>query len=490
MELTQLLNSINAIQVTGEVQRQDVSGIHYDSRKVIKNSVFVAIKGYATDGHRFILDAINKGAIAIIIEDNASVPDDIFTHGKIAKILVKNSRIALAEISNAFYKNPSSKLKLIGITGTNGKTTTTYFIKSIFENAGLKTGLAGTIANYIGDREVKSSLTTPEANDMNEMLFEMINEDCKAAVMEVSSHSLMLQRVHSLKFAAGIFSNITSDHLDFHKDFSNYLTAKKILFDSLDADAVVVYNIDDEHSDELLKDTAAKRFSYGKMESADFMIKDIEYDLNGTRFKVIYKNTEYNLSTTLVGEFNAYNACAAFAVTVLLGISCEDAVKGIHSTKQVPGRMEVAGEGKKKVLVDYSHTADSLEKALLALKNIVRDTRPVYTVFGCGGNRDKTKRPLMGKIATGLSKKAFVTSDNPRNEDPIDIIKDIKAGIDTENFEVIENREEAIRKAIESTEDDAVILIAGKGHENYQEIKGIKNHFSDLEIAKKYLKSL
>jgi UDP-N-acetylmuramoyl-L-alanyl-D-glutamate--2,6-diaminopimelate ligase len=490
MELTQLLNSVNAIQVTGEVQRQDVAGIHYDSRKVNKNSVFVAIKGFAADGHRFILDAINKGAIAIVIEDNSSVPDDIFIHRKVAKILVKNSRIALAEISDAFYKSPSSRLKLIGITGTNGKTTTTYFIKNIFETAGLKTGLAGTIANYIGDREVKSSLTTPEANDMNEMLFEMLNEGCKAAVMEVSSHSLMLQRVHSLKFAAGIFTNITSDHLDFHKDFNGYLSAKKILFDSLGSGSVALYNKDDKHSEDLLKDTAAKRYSYGRDHASDFIIKNVEYDLNGTSFSISYEGREYKLSTILVGEFNAYNACAAFAAAVLLGISADDAVKGIQTAKQVPGRMEAAGTGEKKVLVDYSHTADSLEKALLAIKNIVKDSRPVYTVFGCGGNRDKTKRPLMGKIAAGLSKKAFVTSDNPRNEEPMDIIKDILAGIDTGNYEVIENREEAIKKAVESTEDDAVILIAGKGHENYQEIKGIRNHFSDLEIAKKYLTTL
>jgi UDP-N-acetylmuramoyl-L-alanyl-D-glutamate--2,6-diaminopimelate ligase len=489
MELTQLLNSVKAIQVAGEVQRQDVSGIYYDSRKVVKNSVFVAIKGFATDGHRFILDAINKGAIAVVMEDNC-VPEDIFIHGKIAKILVKSSRAALAELSNAFFKSPSSKLTLIGITGTNGKTTTTYFIKNIFETAGQKTGLAGTIANYIGDREVKSSLTTPESNDMNEMLFEMINEGCKAAVMEVSSHSLMLQRVHSLSFAAGIFSNITSDHLDFHKDFNGYLNAKKILFDLLGENAFAVYNKDDEHSDELLKDTKAKKVSYGKNEGADFRIKNVEFGLGGTHFAVIYKGIDYKLSTKLVGEFNAYNACAAFAVSVLLGVDTEDAVKGIETTKQVPGRMEAAGNGNKKVLVDYSHTADSLEKALIAIKSIVNDKQPVYTVFGCGGNRDKTKRPLMGKIASSMSKKVFVTSDNPRHEEPMDIIKDIVAGIETDNFEVIENREEAIKKAIETTEENAVILIAGKGHENYQEIKGVRNHFSDLEIANKYLTSL
>ena len=232
MELTQLLNSVRAIQVIGEVQRQDVSGIFYDSRKVVKNSIFIAIKGYKTDGHKFIMDAINKGAIAVILENN-SIPDEIFIHDKVAKILVKDSRIAMAEISDAYFKHPSSKLKLIGITGTNGKTTTSYYIKNILETAGEKVGLLGTIANYIGDKEIKASLTTPEASDLNSLLMEMVHEGCGFAVMEVSSHSLVLNRVYGLNFSAGVFTNITSDHLDFHLTFENYFKAKQILFNSL-----------------------------------------------------------------------------------------------------------------------------------------------------------------------------------------------------------------------------------------------------------------
>ncbi len=487
MELTQLINSVKTIQVIGEAQRKDVSGIYYDSRRVIKNSVFVAIKGYKTDGHNYILDAINKGAIAIILEDNLSVPDEIFTHDKIAKILVKNSRIALAEISNSFFKEPSKKIKLIGITGTNGKTTTSYFVKSILEAAGHKVGLVGTIANFIGEKEIKSSMTTPESSDLNELFLEMITEKCSHAVMEVSSHSLALSRVYGLNFSAAIFTNLTLDHLDFHQSFENYLNAKKILFDSLDESSFGIYNLDDENSQVMISSSKAKHFSYGTSPKSDFHLKNIQYDLSGTSFVIEYNQKNYNVSTSLVGEFNAYNAIAAFAATVLLGVDEKKAIEGIRNTKQVPGRFEVVGNGAKKVIVDYSHTPDSLEKTLIAIEKIVKDEKRIYTVFGCGGNRDKSKRPLMGKIASDKSKMAIVTSDNPRFEDPFQIIEEIKAGIEKNNFKVIENREEAIKFAIQNSEDDAVILIAGKGHENYQEIKGIRNHFSDKEIAEKYL---
>jgi UDP-N-acetylmuramoyl-L-alanyl-D-glutamate--2,6-diaminopimelate ligase len=487
MELTKLINSVNAIQVAGEVERKDISSICYDSRKVKENSVFVAIKGVNTNGHRFILDAINNGATAVILDDNKVVPDDIFVHEKKAKILVANSRKALAEISCALYKNPSEKIKLIGITGTNGKTTTTYFIKSILETAGEKTGLIGTITNYIGDAEVKSSLTTPESNDLNELLFRMYNEGCSHAVMEVSSHSLVMNRVYGLNFSSAVFTNITSDHLDFHITFENYLNAKKILFDSLNSSSVAIYNSDDSHSKKLVSDTKANLVSYGTSSNSDFVLKNINYDLSGTTFTVEHKGNSFPVSTSLIGKFNAYNACAAFVVGFTSGIKKEKIVEGIKNTKQVPGRFEVISKGNKKVIIDYSHTADSLEKALIAVKDIVKDSAPIYTVFGCGGNRDKTKRPVMGKIATELSKYVFVTSDNPRFEDPFEIINDIKTGITKDNYKVIENREEAISYTIKNSEENAVILIAGKGHEDYQEIKGIRNHFSDREVAEKFL---
>lgn len=486
MELTKLLDSVKAVQVIGEVQRKDVSGIFYDSRKVKDGSVFVAIKGYKTDGHKFILDAISKGALAVVLEDYNAVPDEIFIHRKVAKINVRNSRRAMAELSSFFYKEPSKKIKLIGITGTNGKTTTSFIIKNILENAGYKTGLVGTIANYIGSKEVKSSLTTPEANDLNAMLYDMIEEGCKYAVMEVSSHSLSLDRVYGLEFSAAIFSNITIDHLDFHSTFENYIEAKRKLFLDLSESSLGIYNADDKNSPMIIDGSNGKLFSYGISDDADFRISDIGYDLTGTTFKIFYNNNFYEISTSLIGKFNAYNAASAFAATVLLGISPIQAVEGIKTANQVPGRFEVISKENKKVIVDYSHTPDSLEKTLEAIRSIAKEN-PIYTVFGCGGDRDKTKRPQMGKIACNLSKKVFITSDNPRTENPNQIIKDIVAGFDADNFEVIENREEAINSAITNSEDNAVVLIAGKGHENYQEINGVRHHFSDKEIAEKYL---
>ena len=487
MELTELINSLHVIQVAGNVQRKDVTGIFYDSRKVIKGSVFVAIKGFNVDGHRYINEAIRKGVIAVVLENNDAVPDDIFTHTETAKILVKDSRLALAEISRGFYKNVSEKIKLIGITGTKGKTTTSFIVKSIFETAGLKTGLLGTIANYIGDKKIESSLTTPESNDLNELLFEMYRNNCTHVVMEVSSHALALKRVHGLRFSAAVFTNISSDHLDFHETFENYLSAKKILFDNLDLSAFGIYNIDDKSSPKIIENRVAPLYSTGKSPDADFFIKNISYDLNGTNFSIRYNNKDYPVSTALVGEFNAYNAAFAFAVTTLSGIDPQTAIEGIRKTPQVPGRFEITGKGKKKVIVDYSHNADSLEKTLLAIRNIVKHNQPVYTVFGCGGNRDRTKRPVMGRIASELSDKVIITSDNPRNENPMDIIREIEQGISRKNYEIIENREQAIKSAVEKSESDAVILIAGKGHEIYQEIKGVRKHFSDREVADKYL---
>ncbi len=489
MELSYLLNNISAVQVTGEFQRKDVESIVYDSRKVKKNSLFIAIKGYKTDGHKFILDAINKGAVAVVLEDDKNVPDEIFDHQNVLKIVVKNSRIALAELSNYFWDMPSEKLKLIGITGTNGKTTTSYFIKKILETGGYKVGLTGTIANYIGDKKIDSSLTTPESNDMNQLLNDMYLQGCRYAVMEVSSHSLELERTHSLNFKAGVFTNISSDHLDFHKDFNNYLSAKKKLFLSLTQSAFGVYNTDDSHCIDLIKNSNAPLYSYGQASNADFNISNIHYNLNGTEFVIRYKDNYFNAGTSLIGEFNAYNACAAFAVSVLFGIKSDVALKGIKETEQIPGRFEKIKIDDKTVIIDYSHTADSLEKALSTIKKISKGKHPVYTVFGCGGNRDKNKRPEMGKIATKMSDKVVITSDNPRDEEPMEIIKDIESGVVNNNYKIIEDRKEAVLYTIENSEEDAVILIAGKGHEDYQEIKGKQFHFSDKELVLGFLKT-
>ena len=487
MNLPNLLNAVQAIQVTGEISRNSITGIHYDSRRVTKNSIFVAIKGFKSDGHKFISEAIGKGAAAIVLEDDNAFPDDAITRQNCLKILVKDSRAALAELSNYFFGEPTKNLKLIGITGTNGKTTSTFFIKTILETAGFKTGLIGTIKNMIGDREIISSLTTPESNDLNSMFNDMLLGGCTHAVMEVSSHSLLLKRVHKVLFSAGIFTNLTQEHLDFHGTMENYYQAKKTLFDGLNDNSYAVFNVDDEYGSKIAADSTARKFSYGISASADFRIKDIQFDLDGTKFIICHKDKDYNTSTTLVGEFNAYNACSAFSACYLLGVDVENILYGISNTKSVPGRFEVIGSGNKKVIVDYSHTPDSLRQALLAVRKIVKDNKPVHVVFGCGGNRDKTKRPVMGNIASEIADNVIITSDNPRFEDPMTIINEIKTGITKKNFSVIENREEAIKSAVQNSEDDAVILIAGKGHEDYQIINDLKIHFSDKEIALKYL---
>jgi len=487
MELTQLLNSVHAIQVTGEVQRKDVSSIFYDSRRVKTNSIFVAIKGFNTDGHQFITQAINNGAIAVVIEDPNAVPENYFYLRKVARILVSNSRIALAELASAFYKDAISSLYSYAITGTNGKTTTTYLLKNILEKAGKKTGLIGTIANIIGDKIIESSMTTPESSDLHELFFSMVSQQCDSVVMEISSHSLELERVKGIPFKVGIFSNITSDHLDFHDNFENYLVAKKKLFDELPADSMAVVNSDDDNYQKLIADCKAKIFTYGKTSDADFRISNISFDLSGTNFTLTYGGKENFVETPLIGEFNAYNAASAFAAATVSGIPTEYILEGIKTIPLVPGRFEIVSGKTKKAVIDYSHTADSLEKAITNLRKVMSPENKLVTIFGCGGNRDASKRPQMGRIATELSDHVIVTNDNPRNENPQTIIADIEKGITKKNYEIILDREEAIKKAIVESENSAVILIAGKGHENYQIIQGVKHHFSDKEVAEKYL---
>jgi len=487
MELTQLLNNVHTIQVTGEVQRKDVSGIFYDSRRVKVNSIFVAIKGFTNDGHKFIADAINKGAIAVVIEDTNSIPEHYFHLKKIARILVPNSRKALAEISKAFYKEAASKLFSYAVTGTNGKTTTTFLLKNILEKAGKKTGLLGTITNVIGKKIIESSMTTPESSDLHELFFSMVAEKCDSVVMETSSHSLALERVYGIPFNVAIFSNITSDHLDFHKTFENYLDAKKKLFDGLSEHSFAVVNCDDINYLDLVKNCKAKILTYGKNENADFRVSNISFNLTGTRFSLFNHGEEYKVETPLIGEFNAYNAASAFAAAFVGGIAVEQILEGIKTIPLVPGRFEIVSGKSKKAVIDYSHTADSLEKAISNLRKVISAENKLVTVFGCGGNRDVTKRPEMGRIATELSDFVIITNDNPRNENPRMIIADIEKGISKTNYEIILNREEAIKKAITGSDDSSVVLIAGKGHENYQIIQGVKSHFSDKEIAEKYL---
>ncbi|HOI30966.1 MAG TPA: UDP-N-acetylmuramoyl-L-alanyl-D-glutamate--2,6-diaminopimelate ligase [Melioribacteraceae bacterium] len=487
MKLSELLNKVKVIQVSGRAEFKEIDSLSIDSRTVGNKTLFFAIDGFKTDGHKFIPDVISRGAAAVVLSKPELVPDHLFAHSGSVKIVVDDTRISLARFASQFYKEPSRKLKLIGITGTKGKTTTAFYIKSVFDYAGFNSGLIGTIANYIGSNEVKTLLTTPQSHEINFLLNEMVKSGSTHCAMEVSSHALHLHRADCLKFHAGVFTNITSDHMDYHKTEEHYLHSKKILFDMIGPDGYVIYNLDDPKSKLLIKDSKAEKFSYGTSDKADFKIGSIEFDLDGTTFNITYEGKEYNLSTKLAGHFNAYNAASAFAVALLDGIDPLTAVEGIKAAKQVPGRFEIVSRKNKKVIIDYSHTSDSLKQALLAVHHIVRKERPVYTVFGCGGDRDRTKRPLMGEIASSMSDRVYVTSDNPRTEDPYLIINEIQMGIKNNNYRIIENREEAIRAAIFESEDNAVVLIAGKGHENYQEINGVRKHFSDKEISEKYL---
>ncbi|MEE9429847.1 MAG: UDP-N-acetylmuramoyl-L-alanyl-D-glutamate--2,6-diaminopimelate ligase [Melioribacteraceae bacterium] len=487
MLLNELINNISTVQVIGNERDCEIKNITLDSREAKSGSMFVAIKGFKTDGHKFIPQAISSGVSAIVVDDDTSISNQFLLKNKITKILVNNSRITLAQLSNIFYGQPSQKLNLIGITGTKGKTTTSYYLKNIFESAGQKSGLIGTNKNMIGGLEIPTKMTTPESHKINSLLNEMVEQKCSQCVMEVSSHSLELNRVDELDFNVGVFTNITSDHLDFHQNFENYLSAKKIFFDMLKPEAKIVYNKDDKNYSELLKDTKAEKISYAMNTSADIKINNVNYSLDGTKFELDYKGESYPVSTKLIGEFNAYNATAAFGSSIYSGVSITQAIDGIFSTPQVPGRFEVLKSNSKTIIIDYSHTADSLEQALKAIKNITQEAQKIYTVFGCGGNRDKTKRSVMGKIAERYSDQVYITSDNPRDEDPFGIIRDIELGFSTKNYNIIEDRELAIKSAIENSNNDDVILVAGKGHETYQEIKGERFFFSDKETAEKYL---
>lgn len=487
MKVSELLNNISVLQVTGNAEEAEIENITLDSRQAGKKTLFFAIKGYKTDGHKFIPDAVNAGAPAVVLDNNDAVPEQLFDQSRCVKILVKDSRLALSKVSNVFYDGVSKKLKVYGITGTKGKSTTAFYLKSILEENKNKCGLIGTITNYIGQKEIKSRLTTPEANEINKMMKEMLDTGCTHCVMEVSSHSLFLSRVADIDFDAAIFTNIASDHLDFHKTFEHYRDSKKILFDQLKDDAVVICNTDDENSVYMLKDSKARKFSFGANENADFKLSNVDYDFKGTTFTITYKGEQYNLQTRLIGDFNAYNAGFAFATALIENVESETAIKGIKNTPQVPGRFELMEKGGKKIIIDYSHNASSLEQALKVLNYINKEKLPVHTVFGCGGDRDKTKRPVMGSIADKLSDVIYVTSDNPRTEDPGKIIDDIVKGIKRSDYHRIENREQAIKSAIENSEDNAVVFIAGKGHETYQEVNGVRSFFSDKETALKYL---
>ena len=493
MKLNELIKNVSVTEVVGDVDRE-ITEIVYDSRKVKEGSLFVALKGTQFDGHRFIVDAIGSGASAVAVEDNSIVNDDYFLSHHTTKLLVPNTRRALALISANFYRHPAERLKVVGITGTNGKTTSTYLIKSTLQSAGERVLLVGTIDYLLNDEPFEAAThTTPESFDLNRMMASAIEQKATCAVMEVSSHSLVMNRVYGIPFKVAVFTNLTQDHLDFHRTMEEYFKAKKILFDNLSSTSAAVVNIDDEYGERIIADTHATKVFYGFDSRADFQIVKSSFGVEGTSIVIRHQGKEYSINSKLVGKFNAYNLAGAFAAAVSLGYSPSLAAAALGKVENVKGRFERVDSGKGfLVVVDYAHSPDSLQKTLQAAREILKSAGRggrLITVFGCGGNRDRTKRPKMGKISEDLSGITIVTSDNPRFEDPEAIVDEILSGMNARDEKVLRivDRREAIHESLKRARPNDIVVLAGKGHENYQDVKGVKHHFDDREEVEKAL---
>ena len=465
------------MRIIGDAQTE-ISSLAYDSRKVCEGALFFCISGFKTDGHNYAQSAADAGAAALMVTRKLDID--------VPQILVSDARAAMASISRTFYGRPDERLKMIGITGTKGKTTTTYMIKSILEHAGKKTGLIGTIVNMIGGQSLPTDRTTPESPDLFALLARMADEACEAVVMEVSSHSLELCRVFGITFDVGIYTNLSRDHLDFHENFENYMAAKKKLF-AVSRRAAV--NADDHAAAYMMDGVDIDWRSYGIKEKADVCARNIEITPRGVTFDICAAQMMLPLCLRIPGIFSVYNALAAATACLLLGERLETIKKGLEAMPGVAGRFEVLETGGQPytVILDYAHTPDSLENTLRTVKTFVRGR--IITVFGCGGDRDTGKRPIMGEIAGKLSTYVVLTSDNPRTEDPLKILSQIENGIKSTDCEytIIENRRQAIRYALQTAQADDIIVLAGKGHETYQEIAGVKHPFDEKVVVAELL---
>ncbi|MFW6035122.1 MAG: UDP-N-acetylmuramoyl-L-alanyl-D-glutamate--2,6-diaminopimelate ligase [Halothermotrichaceae bacterium] len=486
MKVRKLISNIEPVKITGDLDKE-VNDIYYDSRQVKAGGLFVCIEGLKTDGHNFINKAVQNGAVAVLIDKEVeNIPE------KILVIQVDDTRKDMSLIAAAFFDYPLGKLKLIGITGTNGKTTTTYLIKSILEGAGIKTGLIGTIKNIIGNKTLPAIRTTPESVDLYRLFSKMVKAGITHVVMEVSSHALDLKRVYGMKFTVGVFTNITQDHLDFHNSIEDYLNAKMKLFKQLKKDGFAVINADDSYCEQIQKEAGGKVLTYGLENKADLEAGDVNLSAKGVSFN-IYNMVNLYLNIKFTGLFNVYNCLAAAASAYALGVD-DDAIKnGLESIIGVPGRFELVDEGQEfAVVVDYAHTPDGMENVLKTALEFV--TGHIYVVFGCGGDRDKKKRPIMGKMAVKYGDYAIITSDNPRSEKPEAILKDIEKGIvryqKKTPYKIIADREEAIFQAVKLAEKDDMVLIFGKGHETYQIFKDKTVPFDDREVAREAIKEI
>ena len=482
-ELSQLLQSIDVIEVIGDTHRE-ISGIVSDSRCAAKDMMFVAVRGVNVDGHQYIPQLNGKGLGAIICEQ---LPQSI--DGDVTYVRVENSAIALGKLASQWWDNPSQKLKLVGVTGTNGKTTTATLIYEMARYMGYKTGLLSTVCNYIDNEAVPATHTTPDPLSLNALLARMVEAGCEYAVMEVSSHAAHQHRIAGLKFVGGIFSNLTRDHLDYHKTVDAYLDAKKMFFDGLEKDAFALTNIDDKVGEVMLQNTKAAKKRYSLRSQADFMGRIIESRLDGTLMTFNSKEVE----VLFTGKFNAYNLTAVYATSILLGWDPEKVLVGMSRLVPVAGRFQAFHSPKGyTAIVDYAHTPDAVVNVLNAIRDVIGNNGNIITVVGAGGNRDKGKRPIMAKEAAARSERVILTSDNPRDEEPADILRDMEAGLDDEGRAKtlsISDRREAIRTATMLATQGDVILIAGKGHEDYQEIKGVKYHFDDREVISEIIKT-
>ena len=501
MNLAQLLNNVSVSKMFQTVFGKmvtthdvEINRICYDSRKVERGDLFVAING-TIDGHKFIQDAISRGAKGIVIENDKSIDDSFCMHTGVVKIVVENTRIALAKISANYFKNPASKLQIIGVTGTNGKTTVVNLIKQLLAEStipNVKIGVIGTINYSVGGEMIPSTHTTPESLELNYLFSKMVSNNCTHCVMEVSSHSLIQKRVFGINFAAAVFTNLTQDHLDFHNTMDEYFKAKKILFDNLSSGSIAITNVDSDFGEEIVKNTNAKIIRYSIEKKSELKAEEISLSTSESNFKLKVNDSELNLKSKLIGKFNIYNILASIGAITGLGIKFK---KDIHEI--IPNLESAAGRFQKinspfgwSAIVDYAHTPDALEKCLSAIKDTLNTASDssIITVFGAGGDRDSTKRPKMGEIAERFSDKIVVTSDNPRTEDPQKIIDDILLGMkSSEKIFVDVDRHDAIFRALSLADLNDVVLIAGKGHEDYQVIGHEKIHFNDVEVVEEFI---
>jgi UDP-N-acetylmuramoyl-L-alanyl-D-glutamate--2,6-diaminopimelate ligase len=462
-----------------------IEKIEFDSRKVSNNDVFVAIKGTLSDGHQFIDKAISLGASVIVCEVLPTTLSENCTYVK-----VQNSNQALAFLSANYYDNPSEKLKLVGITGTNGKTTIASLLYQMFKKAGYKVGLLSTVKIMVDEVEYKATHTTPDSLTINKYLDEMVAVGCEFCFMEVSSHGIHQKRTESLHFEGGVFTNLSHDHLDYHETFAEYRDVKKSFFDGLPKSAFAITNVDDKNGEVMFQNTAARKKTYALKTYADFKAQILENQLTGLVLKI---NNE-EVWTKLIGSFNAYNILAIYGVALELGIESTEALRLLSELESVSGRFQfVVSATKITAIVDYAHTPDALENVLKTIENIRTKNEQLFTIVGCGGDRDKTKRPIMANIAASFSDKAIFTSDNPRTENPQTIIDEMEAGVEAQNYKktvAILDRKQAIKTACQMANSGDIILIAGKGHETYQEINGVRQDFDDMQIVQEILKQL